>query len=342
MAILTVKERLQSLALSASEIVALTNWSAAMVEDYLNIIDNISTLSEYAYNTLEAFPTEFTTGSIPFAKNGVLTEDNTNLFWDSASKLFKVKALTILGMTAGRVPYYTSEALGLVDSLIHILINNIGIAVATPTARLHLPAGTVVEGTGPLKLSEGPLVSTPEKGLLEFDGCAYTVTNLAQQRRLDRSSDVAVETVTVENTITETALWIAELAANSLTVGNTLKLSASGTVQNGGHTAADRITLRIRSGGLAGAVLVTLNPTGAIAAASPWHLHASVTQRTIGITGQRAIHFELSLDGAEVEVIGIVTVDTTAIMDIVLTAEWASEDVNNTISLYQGIMEYKN
>ena len=46
----------------------------------------------------------------------------------------------------------------------------VGIGVDTPTARLHLPAGTASGGTAPLKLASGTLMSTAEDGAFEYDG----------------------------------------------------------------------------------------------------------------------------------------------------------------------------
>lgn len=41
---------------------------------------------------------------------------------------------------------------------------------SSPTARLHLPAGTATSGTAPLKLTAGTNLTTPENGAFEFDG----------------------------------------------------------------------------------------------------------------------------------------------------------------------------
>lgn len=41
---------------------------------------------------------------------------------------------------------------------------------STPTARLHLPAGTAAASTAPLKLTAGTNLTTPENGAFEFDG----------------------------------------------------------------------------------------------------------------------------------------------------------------------------
>ena len=41
---------------------------------------------------------------------------------------------------------------------------------STPTARLHLPAGTATANTAPLKLTAGTNLTTPENGTFEYDG----------------------------------------------------------------------------------------------------------------------------------------------------------------------------
>jgi hypothetical protein len=45
---------------------------------------------------------------------------------------------------------------------------NVGIGVISPTAYLHLKAGTATAGTAPLKLTAGTLLTTPELGAIEF------------------------------------------------------------------------------------------------------------------------------------------------------------------------------
>jgi len=47
---------------------------------------------------------------------------------------------------------------------------NVGIGITTPTAVLHLKAGTATAGTAPLKLTSGINLTTPENGTFEFDG----------------------------------------------------------------------------------------------------------------------------------------------------------------------------
>lgn len=47
---------------------------------------------------------------------------------------------------------------------------NMGINMTTPTARLHLPAGTATAGTAPLKLTTGTALSAVEDGAMEYHG----------------------------------------------------------------------------------------------------------------------------------------------------------------------------
>lgn len=215
-----------------------------------------------------------------------------------------------------------------------------GFGVASPTAVVNIKAGTATAGTAPIKLIDGTLMTTEEVGALEYSGGKLYFTNILKRKVIDRTSDVAVSTVTVENTTTETTMWTGPMAANSLTAGNLFKFHADGVIQNGGATAADEVTLRIKVGG---STVATLNPTTkAIAVGSHWHIDANATQRTIGASGSRAVHIDLDIDGTTEEVVAVATIDTTANMDVTVTAQWASADVNNIISLYQGFMEYKN
>jgi hypothetical protein len=46
----------------------------------------------------------------------------------------------------------------------------VGIAVNTPTARLHLAQGTATASTAPLKFTSGTNLTTAEAGAMEFNG----------------------------------------------------------------------------------------------------------------------------------------------------------------------------
>ena len=219
---------------------------------------------------------------------------------------------------------------------------NVGIGTDSPTSLLHLGAGTTTNP--PLKFTSGTSLTTPEAGALEYDGCRLLVTNVATQKAIDRTSDVAVATVTVAETTTETTLWTGLMPANSLCAGNVFKFHCDGKVSNDGASSSDEVTIRLKVGGV---TKVTLNPNTKSLTDVDWHINVDGTQRTIGASGQRAIHAHMVIGdpistGDEVGLTAVATIDTTASMDVTVTAEWASSDVNNTISLYQGFMEYKN
>lgn len=90
----TTLSKLRGLVLSASEIKNLTDWPDALIEDYLNILDNLVTISNLLdveiSQKLEEVPTSFLNGSIPFADSGFLTEDNTRLFWDITNSILEI------------------------------------------------------------------------------------------------------------------------------------------------------------------------------------------------------------------------------------------------------------
>jgi hypothetical protein len=54
---------------------------------------------------------------------------------------------------------------------------NVGIGTTSPTALLHLKAGTATASTAPLKLTAGTNLTSPEAGAIEFDGVNTYITN---------------------------------------------------------------------------------------------------------------------------------------------------------------------
>lgn len=68
----------------------------------------------------------------------------------------------------------------------NIYSNNISLdTLVEPTARLHIPAGTALAGTAPLKLEAGTLLTTPENGTIEFDGTHFYGTIAGVRVQLD-------------------------------------------------------------------------------------------------------------------------------------------------------------
>lgn len=214
------------------------------------------------------------------------------------------------------------------------------IAGDTMEGPLVLSAGEAGAGKAPLKFQAGVDLTTPEAGVINYFDNRFCVTNVATCRTLDRTSDVATSTVTVANTATETTMWTGTMPANSLVAGNMFKFHADGVVSNGGSASAnDQIIIRIRVNGVEKA---KLEPATKALDGDEWHIDANACQRTIGATGSRAIHIHLQIKDVDTHMVGVANIDTTSSMDVTVTAQWGSADAANTISMYQGFMEYKN
>ena len=57
----------------------------------------------------------------------------------------------------------------LIPITIQVASGNVGIRTDTPTASLHLPAGTTVAQTAPLQFTSGSVETTPRAGLMEYN-----------------------------------------------------------------------------------------------------------------------------------------------------------------------------
>ena len=60
---------------------------------------------------------------------------------------------------------------------------NFGIGVTSPTAALHLKAGTAAASSAPLKFTSGTNLTTPESGAMEWNGTNLFLTNSAATRQ---------------------------------------------------------------------------------------------------------------------------------------------------------------
>jgi hypothetical protein len=170
-----------------------------------------------------------------------------------------------------------------------------------------------------------------------FSNDRMYLTNVATARAIDRTSDVITSTVTVADTTTETTIFTGTIAANALRAGNVLKVYAKGVLSN--DSASDDITLR---GYIGSTLLGTFNPAIGNVTDALWHLDAMFTVRSVGASGSVAWAADFDIDGNTTEGEDISTVDTTASEDFTVTVEWDNAKAGNTISIYQGIIEWKN
>jgi len=234
---------------------------------------------------------------------------------------------------------FANDSAAPVKSLVVAADGNVGVATDVPTARLHLPAGTATANTGPLKFTAGTLLATPEAGSLEFNDGRFYVTGTAKQRVIDRTSvNVNVADVTVANTSTETTLYTWTLSVNALKVGRIYKIHCDGITNNA--LSGDDLTFNLYFGGTL--VGTYAPPTGKFATNAVWHMDSTITVRTVGEAGTCAVHTDIQLSGVGVDSSALYAINTTQANIIVMKVKWNNAKATNTVTLYQGYLEFKN
>ncbi len=117
-------------------------------------------------------------------------------------------------VTAGSVPtdlfFYTGSANltnPYVSGNVRMVINsggNVGIGTSSPTAKLHLAAGTATASTAPLKLTSGTNLTTPETGAIEYNGTNlfFTRSGTTRENVITTSAVNSVSPTSPNRTIT--------------------------------------------------------------------------------------------------------------------------------------------
>lgn len=134
-------------------------------------------------------------------------------------------------------------ATGLNASGTAISTGNVGIGTTTPTAKLHLAAGTT--SMAPFKFASGTLLTSPQSGTMEYDGANFYLTDGSGQRRAisTGSSSGTVDNVSNINS-TGNIVMNPNGGTNSVIVSSTVASTSSNTgalVVNGGLGVAGNI-----------------------------------------------------------------------------------------------------
>lgn len=141
----------------------------------------------------------------------------------------------------------------------------------TPTARLHIGAGTASASFGQMKLDDTVLLTTPEVGVMEFDSNRLYFTHVLTRNILTATQDVPNTTAVGNITTGEDDLMTYTIPANTMPVnGDRITFRASGTIAN--NVNAKR--LRVKYGG------TTIMDTGAagipVSAAIQWVVEGEI------------------------------------------------------------------
>ena len=174
---------------------------------------------------------------------------------------------------------------------------------------------------------------------IDADGKAFVINN-SQELFIDRTNCVALESVVVDGAVqgtTETTIWTCSMAANSLVAGSLLRFTGIGIASN--DASGDILTIRVKVGGVTKA---TLENSARTFTDDDLHISGYATQRTIGASGSRALHLDMSIGGDTSTVAGVASIDTTSDMSITITAQWDTADADNVLTFQQGWMTFKN
>ena len=120
----------------------------------------------------------------------------------------------------------------------------------TPTAYLHLKAGSTTTNTAPLKFTSGLLLSTPEDGAMEYNGSLHftsgsTRTNIVLSEGNQTINGNKTFTSTITGSITGLVIAPNKLLTNNnnltliATDGATLNIGNGGILQSAAYTSSD-------------------------------------------------------------------------------------------------------
>lgn len=303
--------------------------------------------------------TDDTDGSATILKlitsdGGLATNQELRTDWQQNTNVLSRQAFTYFGGSDYGFNFYGfNSVLNTTPIMTMRGSGNVGIGT-TPTAVLHLKAGTATANTAPLKLTSGTNLTTPEAGAIEYDGNnIYHTTTSTARRSLVGALFTQTANKTVANTITETSIvgtgvgYGLTLPANFFVVGKTIKLRISGVYSTVAVTG-DTITIKVKYGST---ILATKATSGLLTGATNLSFWADliISSRTTGVSGtvqvDGGITYQIAGSAAVIDEVNngaaTSTLDTTAsgLLDITIThsAANASNTITSLVSTWEVI-----
>lgn len=175
------------------------------------------------------------------------SDDNTKMLWIGPSGGTNGNALLYAGATGFEVTTGSSVTSGGISRFQITNSGRAGFGVSTPTAVLHLKAGTASANTGPLKFTSGTNLTTPEAGAIEYDGTEFYATPSSVRHILVRALKSSA-TLNFPSTAsgTSSSLTVTVTGATTSDFGASImrtNASIAGTSYEAIITAADTVTV---------------------------------------------------------------------------------------------------
>jgi len=243
----------------------------AVIRAFANGGSPVAALVGQAANGTPALPAAVTSGQVLMSFGG--SGHNGSAFLGGNSALVQMVSTEAWSTTANgsRIQFVTTPNGSPFTSRANRVVidhsGNTGFGPISPTARIHIGAGTAAAGTAPIKIAAGTNLTTPEAGALEYDGNqAYFTPSTAVRMAVQASKPVGAAITTASYTQLQSdtellfsstsgctitllsaagypgrKLWVQNLSAQVLT-------SASSNVIPAGNTAAGTAILPATAG----------------------------------------------------------------------------------------------
>lgn len=180
--------------------------------------------------------------------------------------------------------------------------------------------------------------TTPEAGLLEYDGKRLSFVNKTHRRTIGQSNGFIVIDTTVANTLTETEILTSPLDADTLYAGKLIILHILGkySTKNIGNT----FTLRLK---LAGATILSAICQSKTVTDDPFSAQGFLTIRTIGESGTYVVQDRVSLGNQSLNSSpNYGSINTTTINHLSVSVQWIAAEPENSFTLSQSYIQIIN
>lgn len=319
-----------------------------IVESAANCLQQIgtySTTASQASGLRFAKSASATIGTLVETVDGEALGNFTALWVNSSSALAGAAQISFLQEGAsgasnigGKIVFRTATNAASVAERMRIdSAGNVSIWAITPTAYLHIKAGTATAGTAPLKFTSWILNTTSESGAIEFSNSsspAFFMTHSSKRYKIVGSADTVTSSTTVANTTTETTVYSSTIAANEFGVGDVFLARILGLYSSATAAGVDTAIIRIKIGGT---TVVSITTTVKLVTDTPLDIEFIGTIRTVWASGSIFAFIKGELDSIAQSVANTAAtiINTTTNNTITITVEWGAAKAWNSLTIQQ-------